>query len=352
MNSAISLAKQNNYGFRIVTLEGDVINSSGAISGGFVEQKTVNILGRSREIEELKTALKELKLKIEKTSKEKEEYSEETTDIIESSARLEKELQEIEIHYATKKQELTMLENQLTNLENKVSKLKKTIRRYRKRKGKHSNIYGRCKSSNCKLRKRIAELNAEISKFAELNKDDQTYIDNLNTDITDLKISVSSFDESGSSLDEMLERINQDIKNAQEQIQSKTQEIENTKQETIKKEEEIESLNKEIEKIKGEVSNSSEKIEKLKQDRTIKNSDSRKNRSKNRRTIWCFKWLKRTNCKSRKQKTRQEQDLDELVNKLWTEYELTPNNAGEYKNPKMLHLLKNVQMNLEKTLQT
>ena len=52
MDSAIALAKANNYSFRIVTLDGDVINPSGAISGGSVAQKTVNILGRSREIDE------------------------------------------------------------------------------------------------------------------------------------------------------------------------------------------------------------------------------------------------------------------------------------------------------------
>lgn len=57
MDSAIKLAKANSYSFRIVTLEGDVINPSGAISGGSVAQKTVNILGRSREIEELKAKL-------------------------------------------------------------------------------------------------------------------------------------------------------------------------------------------------------------------------------------------------------------------------------------------------------
>ena len=44
MDSAIKLAKANSYSFRIVTLEGDVINPSGAISGGSVAQKTVNIL--------------------------------------------------------------------------------------------------------------------------------------------------------------------------------------------------------------------------------------------------------------------------------------------------------------------
>ena len=53
MQNAINLAKENNYSFRIITIEGDVINPSGAITGGSVSKKTVNILGRSREIEVL-----------------------------------------------------------------------------------------------------------------------------------------------------------------------------------------------------------------------------------------------------------------------------------------------------------
>ena len=69
MDTAIALAKQNNYSFRIVTQKGDLINPSGAITGGSVAQKTVNILGRGREIEELEKELKKIKSKIEKTRK-------------------------------------------------------------------------------------------------------------------------------------------------------------------------------------------------------------------------------------------------------------------------------------------
>ena len=53
------------------------------------------------------------------------------------------------------------------------------------------------------------ELNAIIEQFANLNKDNQRYIDDLNMDVTNLKISVSSFDESEASIDEIVERIEQ-----------------------------------------------------------------------------------------------------------------------------------------------
>lgn len=343
MDNAISLAKANDYSFRIVTLEGDVINPSGAISGGSVAQKTVNILGRSREIEEIKAKLEEINKQIEKITKEKEEFSASITDTIEESAKLEKELQEIEITYATRHQELEMIEAQIVKLEEKVTKLKKQLDDIETEKANIQTSKEGTKQVIENLDKEIAELNQEISKFAELNKDDQTYIDNLNTDITDLKISVSSFDESDASINEMLERIDADIKNANTSIDTKLQEIEDKKQDTIKLEEDIENFGKEIETIKAEVSNSSEKIENLKQEKIEANAKLEKAEARIEEQYEVINSLKAQIVKIGTNKQKQEQDLEELINKLWNEYEITPNNATEYKKPD------NVQLAQKKT---
>ena len=333
MDNAIALAKTNNYTFRIVTLEGDVINPSGAISGGSVQQKTVNILGRSREIEELKQKMDEINLEIKKVTKEKEKYSESATDTIEEAARLEKELQTIEISYATKKQELELIEGQISKLEEKVAKLRKQLENIETEKKNIEAAKEGTKQVIANLEKEITELNEEITKFAELNKDDQTYINNLNTDITDLKISVSSFDESGISIDEMLERIGQDIENANNNIENKLQEIEKTKQETIKTQEDILNFGKEIDKIKSEVSNSSETIENLKQEKQEKSNQLEKLETKIEEQYQTLNSLKEQIVKIESKKAKQEQDVDDLINKLWQEYEITPNNASEYKKP-------------------
>ena len=104
MDTAIKVAKQNSYTFRIVTKDGDVINPSGAITGGSVMKKTVNILGRSKEIERLGKEIQEIETKIQKLEKEMQEYQDSITGILEISEKLEKELQESEINYATGKQ--------------------------------------------------------------------------------------------------------------------------------------------------------------------------------------------------------------------------------------------------------
>ena len=350
MDSAIALAKANNYSFRIVTLSGDVINPSGAISGGSVAQKTVNILGRSREIEELKAKIEEIHNEIDKVTKQKEEYSSKITDTIEEAARLEKNLQEIEITYATKKQELDMIDGQITKLEEKMAKLKKQIEDIDEEKKNIETSKEGINQVIQNLEKEIAELNVEIDEFAKLNKDDQTYIDNLNTDITDLKISVSSFDESGSSLDEMIARIELDIQNSNKNIDNKLQEIENTKQETIKTEEAIKAFEQEIENIKSEVSNSSEKIEELKQEKIAKSEELEKIESVIEEQYNILNGLKEQIVKVESKKSKQEQDMDDLINKLWEEYELTPNNAGEFKKPDNVQLAQKQTNELRKEI--
>ena len=119
MDTAIKVAKQNCYTFRIVTKDGDLINPSGAITGGSVAKKTVNILGRGKEIEKLEKEIKNIKAKIQKLEEEKEEYEQSIEGILELSANLEKELQEIDITYATEKQKMISIDENIQKLQNR-----------------------------------------------------------------------------------------------------------------------------------------------------------------------------------------------------------------------------------------
>ncbi|HET6871698.1 MAG TPA: chromosome segregation protein SMC, partial [Sporolactobacillaceae bacterium] len=63
LKGANELAKQMGYRYRIVTLDGDVVSPGGAMSGGSRKTSSVNLLGRSREIEQLGKQLVEMKQK-------------------------------------------------------------------------------------------------------------------------------------------------------------------------------------------------------------------------------------------------------------------------------------------------
>ncbi len=333
MDTAIQMAKLNSYSFRIVTLDGDIVSNTGSITGGSIQTKTVNILGRSREIEELEKSLKDINNKIEEVIKEKEKYSASVTDVIEEVTRLEKEAQDIEVVYATENQKILNIDNEINKLEVRREKLKTEIDELSKQ-ILDSKSEKETKEENINIIvSEIENLSKIVEEFALNNKDNQKYIDDLNFDITNLKISVSSFDESGSSIDEMVERIRKDIQVSKDSINNKKQNIENILQESEKLEQNIVELENEIVRIKSEVENSSNIIEELKINRADANEKLNVKEKDITQKFNMIEELKGQIVKLDVRKTKLEQDLEQVVNNLWVEYELTPNNAEGFEKP-------------------
>ena len=333
MDTAIQMAKLNSYSFRIVTLDGDIVSNTGSITGGSIQTKTVNILGRSREIEELEKSLKDINNKIEEVIKEKEKYSASVTDVIEEVTRLEKEAQDIEVVYATENQKILNIDNEINKLEVRREKLKTEIDELSKQ-ILDSKSEKETKEENINIIvSEIENLSKIVEEFALNNKDNQKYIDDLNFDITNLKISVSSFDESGSSIDEMVERIRKDIQVSKDSINNKKQNIENILQESEKLEQNIVELENEIVRIKSEVENSSNIIEELKNNRADTNEKLNVKEKDITQKFNMIEELKGQIVKLDVRKTKLEQDLEQVINNLWVEYELTPNNAEGFEKP-------------------
>ena len=353
MDVAIKLAKKNSYSFRIVTLKGDLINPSGAISGGSIANKTVNILGRGREIESLEKEIKKLEKERKELENKKSEYEKSIEDIINKAETLEKSLQEIEINYATEKQKMVAIEENVEKIELRLNKLKEESKKVEEEKIKNRNTRKTKEEEMSVLTKEIEELNTIIENFAKANKDNQTYIDDLNFDITNLKISVSSFDESNSSIDEMIERIDQDINNNKTSIQNKNTQTSKLEEENKELEISIQNLNKEIESIQKQVVDSSKTIEELKQTRIENNDKLLKLEEEISDKFKVLEGLKEQLVKMDVKKTKIEQDMEQLVNHLWEEYEITPNSVNGFEKPvnvanaqKEVHNLRNEIRNL------
>ena len=346
MQNAIKLSKENNYSFRIITLEGDVINPSGAITGGSVAKKTVNILGRSKEIEELSKEINDIKTKISKLEKSKEEYEDSSEDVLEEAEHLEKQLQEIEISYATEKQRVESIDENIQKIRDRINKQKEEVLKSEENKKELLNSKELDEQEMSKISKENEEKQSIIDEFANSNKDSQTYIDNLNEDITDLKISVSSFNESEMSIEEMSEMINKEIETHTKNVEIKKAQIEKDEKENIELEKQIEETKKQIEEIKFQVSNSGENIEKLKKDRVSKNEKLTKKEDEQTDEFKVIEDLKAQVTKLEVKKSKIEEDITEIINKMWEEYELTPNNAGNYPMPENVQLTQRKVNNL------
>lgn len=338
MQNAINIAKENQYSFRIITVEGDVINPSGAITGGSVAKKTVNILGRSREIENLEKEIKKLKAKIQKLEKDKEEYLNSSENIIEEVQSLEKELQEIDITYATEKQRVASIDENIETIQKRIEKLKDENSKAEESKKAIQSSKEQNEKQIEEMTKQNEESQKIIDEFSNANKDSQKYIDDLNLDITNLKISVSSFNESEVSIQEMTDMINKEIETHTKNKDNKKLQIESANTENVELKQQIENTKQEIEKVKSQVGKSKEHIEKLKQERIDKNEKLSQKEEEQTAEFKIIEDLKAQITKIEVKKTKTEEDITDIINKMWEEYELTPNNVESYRKPENVAL--------------
>ena len=121
MDTALDVAKATSYAAKIVTLDGDVINPQGSISGGSKKENTINLIGREREIKDLMANLEELK----KTIKIK-------TDFVETKKteqdKLSDELDKLVIAVHEKQVEEVKINDELENTSDSIDELERENR--------------------------------------------------------------------------------------------------------------------------------------------------------------------------------------------------------------------------------
>ena len=330
MENAVNLAKKYKYSFRIVTLEGDVINSSGQMSGGSVAKKTTSLLSRGREIKELEIKLAELKKKKEEAVEALEKYKTSSENIINEFAVVERDLQQVSVDYARETQKMSEIDNNIDRYKRKIALLN----------GEKEKLLETLESENESLagiNELIKNLEAEnenlqvnIKEFTDKNSDGQKEIDDLNSDIVDLRISVSSFDESSTSIDEMVAMIEQEINNCMKNVDSKVNEREALLKENSEIESKILEAQETIDSVGDVVQEFEKKVSSLKEQRESKNAELL---AIEENIDNCFKTLdilKEQNTKLDVKKNKLEVDIENIQNKMWEEYETTPNTASNY----------------------
>ena len=329
MDTGIALSRKNSNSFRIVTLKGDIINSSGAITGGYVAPKTVNLLSRGTEIKALKKEVKEIENKIQEIKEEEKEYEEKVNLALSELSSKQDEFNSLQIRFATEEQKIKNFELEILKLDSKKDKLKQDIEKNNQEKEKSKFLQEAHSKEMADLENINKELNTQIENFTKNNKDNQKYIDDLKFDIANLQVSVSSFNESWESIDEFVNKLNEDIDGNNKQIKNKIELRENIliQNEELKKKNK--ELIKEIENQEKDVQNSYNKVKELKDERITKNNklilvEEEITEKKN-----IVEDLKSQISKQQIKISKFEVELEQVVNKMWEEYEITPNNVKD-----------------------
>ncbi|MBO5569038.1 MAG: chromosome segregation protein SMC [Clostridia bacterium] len=92
LEHGIAIMRAGHHAFRLVTLTGDVMHSGGSMTGGSVQSKMTNLLGREREIKQLAEQLKKGKTEFDVMKQSLEEMQNQKREV---SAKIEKTIDDL-----------------------------------------------------------------------------------------------------------------------------------------------------------------------------------------------------------------------------------------------------------------
>ena len=103
LDHGIAIMRAGHHSFRLVTLSGDLMHSGGSMTGGSIQSKMTNLLGREREIKDLEAKIKEgratydaYQTKLGELQQSKDSVKAEITEITDSMHQIDQQLYDIE----------------------------------------------------------------------------------------------------------------------------------------------------------------------------------------------------------------------------------------------------------------
>ena len=292
IDNALLIAKKYKYSLRIVTLEGEQLNPGGSMTGGAFKNSS-NLLGRRREIEELKKSVSELS---------------------KSSTELKTKISEIRIIYDKDKAETTEIDRQIKEIDENKNQV--------------SGSLSALDIQNESSRKEIENLNKQLeAKKAELDK--------ANDDIENLKIRFSSVEQKTAFIQENIIRINSEIAALESEEADIRQRKESLSSEVEDKNAQIEKLRSDIHKAKNQIEDCNTKITALRKDRDIINASHKTFFDKREKINEQIVLLEKESMRLHNQQEKLEEENDSIVDYMWNEYELTYSYAAELRSEEL-----------------
>ena len=328
LNCATTIAKKYSYRFKIVTLDGQVVNAGGSLTGGSLNRNT-GLLSRASEIETLKkqtTVLEQKSKDAENRSVEiSREYSAFEAQLLGSQAdlsNLRQDLVRLEAEKRACDNELANAGASVENAMNEITNCRRRIEILEKDKNSAKQLLVELNKKIFAAEEKVNELTGSRAELTKKREEISLQLQNLRLEIV--------------SSQKDIDALNSDIVFAKstgnENLERKAelnQEIERIKSVILEKTALIESANAEIERLIANQNERSKAIEKINADR-----EQLEKRSAEIRTVERDKTSERETsgrelARLEERKINIQKQYDDIISKLWEEYELTRREAEE-----------------------
>ncbi len=332
---AIQMSKASGYAFKIVSLEGDVINPQGSITGGSKKSEAVGIMSREREIETLKKEIEKLKNFLQNAESEKLSLVAETNAAKERTQKLIDRKSELSVQLTSAQAKLEALESAVSETSDTLkvqemeketisNKLKLVSEEYEKSALLKSALSGNETDASTlvenkraqteKLRKQREELSANLTTVKVEIASTKTQIENLKAETIRLANEIGAQNENIRLLKAHLEDNEAFIESAEELIKTRLASAPRSQAK-----EELDSLSQKQKKTEEE---------KIQLSALIRNLDAKKTS--------LMEELNRINDRKYREEmnlTKVDQDIEVMQERIFEEYSLSYNDCLGLKRP-------------------
>ena len=332
--NALLIAKKYKYTLRIVTLEGEQLNPGGSMTGGAFRNSS-NLLGRRREIEELKQS-------VSNTNKQITQEKAAVADLRNQVAKYREALDS----YNKLLRETHIRKNTIdVNLKQADLKLSEIIASY----GDDIKEQASIDSEILKISESRNQVSGNLNLLDNQNEAARKEIENLGKTletkkseeaavalkIENLKISHSSIEQKASFINENIERLCKELDNLEEEKTSIQEKIGETKELVSAKQADIELVKNSIEESERKITAIGEKLEDLRAAKEKVNASHKEFFKKREELNEKIILLEKDSMRLHNQYDRLEESYDSLVDYMWNEYELTYSYALELKSDEL-----------------
>ena len=334
IDNALLIAKKYKYTLRIVTLEGEQLNPGGSMTGGAFRNSS-NLLGRRREIEELKQS-------VSNTNKQITQEKAAVADLRNQVAKYREALDS----YNKLLRETHIRKNTIdVNLKQADLKLSEIIASY----GDDIKEQASIDSEILKISESRNQVSGNLNLLDNQNEAARKEIENLGKTleakkseeaavalkIENLKISHSSIEQKASFINENIERLCKELDNLEEEKTSIQEKIGETKELVSAKQADIELVKNSIEESERKITAIGEKLEYLRAAKEKVNASHKEFFKKREELNEKIILLEKDSMRLHNQYDRLEESYDSLVDYMWNEYELTYSYALELKSDEL-----------------
>ena len=334
IDHAIAIGKKYRHSLRMVTIEGESLSPGGSMTGGAFKNNS-NLLGRRREIEELERSVGILKKELEETQRAIGENRSRRNVLRDTIADFQQQLQQQYVEQNTAKMNLAQIQEKEDEIQSSYRRIEREQEELRQQAGEirqdHSSIARELEDSQ-KDEKELEVFIETKQKELEEWKAEETEKNHV---LEKIRLEESSLEQQNHFLQENISRLENEIEAYHRESKEITENLSRSAEEIHKKEDGIEELKKAVTECTGkEEVLDARRIEW--QEEKEKRSTSHKSFFEKRDHLSEKTSLPDKECfRLRSQAEKIEEQRESQISYMWEEYEITPNNALQYRKEEL-----------------